>query len=1119
MAIKKESIRLLKRVVVGCFFIVITLFSILSSTLSNYSLAYAVESETETATQSVQEVTTESQTNSLSSSADAQCKKSFGAIGWIVCPATAKIAEAVDFLYGALENILIVEPIKIEDGTPIYEIWKYCRGLTNVIFIIMLLVAIYSQITGLGISNYGIKRALPKLIVAAILINLSFIICSLLVDTSNIVGNGARGLFTTIEETVVYNDAVTEISMGELLTYAAGGGVGVFGLSYAWHVGALFFLVPALLGVLVSILIGIFTIAMRQAVLALLVMIAPLAIIANVLPNTENLFKRWKSTLIQMLVFYPMFSLLIGASNLAGLAIIVSSKHIFGVILGAIVRIMPLFFSARLMQMSNTVLGSASAWMRGLANRPLAATQGWAMSHAMHKRQKTIASGSKLPSVRLIRFLDSRRQQREIETGENIGYIRNRAMAAHAKSHYNEDGTVSKKGERAYRMQADSIRFQNEILRDRDNFNRGLGDMGRNEAQTRRLRALDGMNAQAAMDLHAETVRGERIKYDNAKAQYERLEKARDAHLDDAHGYDINPTTGERTQKSDWTFYPFGTDAERDEARAQYNRTLQIMDNDDSAVEHVTAVALQNYAARQSVMQKQIYGDILNIPQQHYLRSVIADFCSRKDAAEQMDMILPGFRVLSDYKDFSVIIDRINDIAKHDVNHDGLTLGTHAAQSLANFLMFEVGDRDPVLRKFGNYLNLEAIRLFDSKDRRTNKFVNYSEYLLGHYMEPDPDNPGQEREAVPKKSISELLKGMTFDKIEGSAFDSYEASLREAFTTVDENGNKTLDVEGYLKRKGEIEDIINEELITSERRYPSGSDQLAGSMRLKTGYLTKRDPDTGKIYIVPIWEDQETLQKYGMTGYEDMLRDHYQERTKKFLKGMSPSQILAIRSAYQEPLTEHLSSAYEDSDTEGWTDEEIRERASLLESLTTAEEEYNQLPDGDEKDQAMTRIKSIKNEMAGVFLRRMLDEGGTLGQIYATRRSGAANNAKSFLRNWLHLDASSRNKNPRRDNLETADSSEDSNQHDRAGDISPRMIQDFIGRMANVRQDNMASGGDLQDFYNALVNEVRENFASLADYPILSDLERYYTDNRETIDQQDLIDKLADLLHDNLSSD
>ena len=110
-----------------------------------------------------------------------KCKNDLGDMGWLGCSVTEKTASAVDWLYERIEGILVIKPVTMEDSSPIYQIWKYCLTLANIVFVIFLMVVIYSQLTGWGITNYGIKKALPKLIVVAILVNLSFLICSLAV--------------------------------------------------------------------------------------------------------------------------------------------------------------------------------------------------------------------------------------------------------------------------------------------------------------------------------------------------------------------------------------------------------------------------------------------------------------------------------------------------------------------------------------------------------------------------------------------------------------------------------------------------------------------------------------------------------------------------------------------------------------------------------------------------------------------------------------------------------------------------------------------------------------------------------------------------------------------------
>lgn len=64
------------------------------------------------------------------------------------------------------------------------------RNYANVAFIVVFLIIIFSQVSNVGINNYGIKRMLPKLLIAAILVNISFYVCAIMVDLSNLLGAG-----------------------------------------------------------------------------------------------------------------------------------------------------------------------------------------------------------------------------------------------------------------------------------------------------------------------------------------------------------------------------------------------------------------------------------------------------------------------------------------------------------------------------------------------------------------------------------------------------------------------------------------------------------------------------------------------------------------------------------------------------------------------------------------------------------------------------------------------------------------------------------------------------------------------------------------------------------------
>ena len=151
------------RAIIASFLVLIGLMTGVGTTILNANDTYAVPDEGETTSETTTEnnsgaenaepnsnsnnnsVTVNGAANSNnvndqgSKTTGNSCKDSLGALGWVVCPSTGKISEAVDWLYDKIEQFLVVSPISTEDGSPIYEIWKYCRGLTNIVFIIFLL--------------------------------------------------------------------------------------------------------------------------------------------------------------------------------------------------------------------------------------------------------------------------------------------------------------------------------------------------------------------------------------------------------------------------------------------------------------------------------------------------------------------------------------------------------------------------------------------------------------------------------------------------------------------------------------------------------------------------------------------------------------------------------------------------------------------------------------------------------------------------------------------------------------------------------------------------------------------------------------------------------------------
>ena len=233
-------------------------------------------------------------------------------IGWLVCPLMSFAGSLGDASYSAISYFLSIDSgiFKDQSNGGLEQAWKFFRDIANAVFAVIFLWVIFSQISNVGVSNYGIKKILPRLIIGALLVNLSFYICQLAVDLSNILGFSLKGVLEGAASGVGTQSA----EVGTFNTLIIGG------LALA-GVGLFIFLavsIPTIMALLLALLVVLVILIVRQAAVILLIAISPLAFAAWLLPNTENLFKKWVSMFRGLLIVFPVISLLYGAGKLAG---------------------------------------------------------------------------------------------------------------------------------------------------------------------------------------------------------------------------------------------------------------------------------------------------------------------------------------------------------------------------------------------------------------------------------------------------------------------------------------------------------------------------------------------------------------------------------------------------------------------------------------------------------------------------------------------------------------------------------------------------------------------------------------------------------------------------------
>ena len=219
----------------------------------------------------------------------------------------------------------------------------------------------------MGITNYGVKKLLPRIVIAAVLVNASYIICAIAIDLSNILGAGAKDILAApFDSKGLFNDFGDSATGKGWEGFVGGVLAGTIAASIALY-ATLSALLPALVAALFAIVTVFLVLTLRQALIILLVVVAPLAFVAFLLPNTEQWFKKWRSLFQTLLLMYPIIAFIFGASAVASQIVMASAKGNIAVqIAGALISIIPLAITPIVLKSAGGLLNRFG----GMINNP-----------------------------------------------------------------------------------------------------------------------------------------------------------------------------------------------------------------------------------------------------------------------------------------------------------------------------------------------------------------------------------------------------------------------------------------------------------------------------------------------------------------------------------------------------------------------------------------------------------------------------------------------------------------------------------------------------------------------------------------------------------------------------
>lgn len=291
------------------------------------------------------------------------CSVQSGSLGWILCPLINGSLQLVDFMAGLISHFLVVPPLQLNDTNgPIYQVWSTFRNISLSLLVVSMLIMVFGQALSLNIDAYMVKKMLPRIIIGAIGIMLSLYVAAFLIDFFNVLGKGVADL---VEAAFTANGAN---GGGDIFVSGFGSFTGtllaqITGGVILFNMGIASFMLGILIPVVLAFITVYLTLILRQTVIVLLVILAPIAFVAWTVPGLEKYFKSWFSMLIKALMMFPLIMLLIASGKV--FAVIVTNvpngqAGWLNMITALVALALPMFIIPSTFKLSGGLIGAAS---------------------------------------------------------------------------------------------------------------------------------------------------------------------------------------------------------------------------------------------------------------------------------------------------------------------------------------------------------------------------------------------------------------------------------------------------------------------------------------------------------------------------------------------------------------------------------------------------------------------------------------------------------------------------------------------------------------------------------------------------------------------------------------
>ena len=274
---------------------------------------------------------------------DDSCEGQSGVTGWFGCPIINIIGSTTTWIDDQVQNLMVLKPEQYKDNAGLKAAWTGFRNIALTLLVAAMMIIVISTALGLSfLDAYTVKKAFPKLIASIIFILLSWWLCILLIDVTTSIGQGLLGIMQAPFGETIGKENISTLFKVDGADGALQGGVLFVGtVSIFATTGALGIVGTWLGGALLVLLIAFITLIARQMFIIVLILFAPLAILAWIFPGSSKAWQFWWSNFTKLLLMYPMVMALIGAGRIFAFSAAGAFTGLYGTIIKLTAYVIP----------------------------------------------------------------------------------------------------------------------------------------------------------------------------------------------------------------------------------------------------------------------------------------------------------------------------------------------------------------------------------------------------------------------------------------------------------------------------------------------------------------------------------------------------------------------------------------------------------------------------------------------------------------------------------------------------------------------------------------------------------------------------------------------------------